>query len=151
MGKCVELRGGSQRRDSIQRKRGRESPIADLDAGRAKPVHPAWTPPTILALQGQQLGYLALQTHTDGHPREYPHGERQRVAGRTGSLEDALTQERGELSMQACVATGPQELRGKEEKALRSQVVASTLEVGSVLQDPQHPFEGAVKLVSAAT
>lgn len=53
--------------------------------------------------------------------------------------------------MQTCVRPGPQELRGKEEEALGSLVVARILEVGPVLQRPQHPFEGAGKLMAAAT
>jgi hypothetical protein len=60
-------------------------------------------------------------------------------------------QERGELPVHTCVGGGAQELRCEEEEGLRSFVVAGTIDVGTVLQHPQHPFEGAGKLVSAPT
>ncbi|KAH8988053.1 HAD-like domain-containing protein [Lactarius akahatsu] len=106
----------------------RELPVANLDPKLYTKLGPTVTVVFChrrIAMVATRQG--ALQAHTNSYPRQHPHRERQCVTGSTRSLEDPFAKERGELFMQKSVNTGAQKLRGEQQEALDSLVVAHAL------------------------
>ena len=82
---------GIQCDDGVERKRGGDPALADLEPS-CKPylyTHPV-PPLAVIQLEREQRREVALHAQTDGHPGQHAHGKRDGIAGASRALKDAL-------------------------------------------------------------
>ena len=98
----------------IERQRGTEPAVTNLDIGQAVLVNPTQSPPSILALKRQQRSEVTLHPQADRRTGEHPHGKRERISRTASTLEHSFAQELRESRLQRLVEHFLQEARGEE-------------------------------------
>ena len=92
--------------DGLEGHRGRDAPIAEIDASGSVPVQVACFPATVLALEIQQSAAIHAAVYTQRVAREDPHGQIQGGAAQSDPLFRPFFEERTQRGLQVEVIGG---------------------------------------------
>ncbi len=136
--------------DGLDRKRGRKSPIANLDPGGSIRVHPSNLPASVVALKIKKRSEINLVPHAHIVADQDPHRQRQGITLYADPLRYPLFQQRTQATVQIRVSRLLQETRKEEEEALRRCIITGPIEVSPVHEHAVHPLQ-RVRQIAPAT